>query len=1065
MSNNIQYLKEFIKKDIKRKSIDFFSSLEIDKSYVLTEFSHNYNEIVDFEHLLNLLINSDKQNTLAIIGDGGKGKSQFLKMLYKNLYKNNKLPLYISLQDFSIWQKENFPNGILDYIQYLTGFNLQNSINSKNKLLIQGTNIPQSINKEIYLLLDGLDEYDGNIRGLINNELLRTQLNFNIIITSRTTHTMYLNDFDLYNIQPFDNKQIYTYLSCFFDKQDCDKLYNSIKSKCDIYTLVNIPLFLALLCRVYKNNPSNINLIHSKSDFIQQIFNALCDEKLIEQGKRKNLLDELCNIAYNLKLNNNIIPSQELLKLQLLIPVENSYQFIHKLFEDYYSALFVANNKTSKEFLDYKKNNYKIFSSNWKQTIIFWFGLENVSDKIKLKYFYEILNFNDKTSGWYKKRAFLLCCEIIGEYKNIPNDTKEKLLNKFINVIKNNYNLTDNKEVQNNKNKKDAIYLFDLANVTYNTDRVYLCDIVFKRLKIAWDKKDKKVPFTTYINILANLNYSSKEFRNLLIDIFKERNQQYSFDLYQKAFKSCAYGDIDLIEFLIERIANPTKYNFNKERHNWDFIGIIDILSDIIPTDSLYINKLFDLYHNKELLNQYGKNKLFFVGKLKEFLRHKSTNENILEEIGISVSRIEKISTSIKLYLETNKDEFLEDIIQNIDNSFSPFSAYLEQIFKNIELEKQKTFLKIILFDSRFNKYKKNIICTLANSKYKENDFLIEIFNNLKSSTDNELHNYLTCFAYVVGMMSSSDKIILEAISILKTNINNDPDNFECINWLGHISLEHKQFQNAIIEFLKTIKQTDDMAKIYTIFYIDIENENKTQYKNYLMKLILDKTKKDKRNDYLSDLYRNCINCPNNNDLVNFSIGLIKSLPLKNIIIRKFVIFLSSICNFAIWKIQEFKLKFKNKNIKKIICFIGNIFINIQNEINRSFFNHRLIYLDNLFIRNYITKANQEFVLKEIKKEKYEPILIYLAYEMDYIDNYKIYHPIKYIITEYKETCIKYIKKFLSQIINFCIKHNKIITIILIFLFITFYLIEHNKPLTIDNYIRTIMHKYTKEFE
>ena len=111
---------------------------------------------------------------------------------------------------------------------------------------------------------------------------------------------------------------------------------------------------------------------------------------------------------------------------------------------------------------------YNIFTANWKQTIIFWFGIETISDEEKIKCFNKILKFKDKTSGWYQKRALLLCCEILGEYKNIPENNKKKLLNKFIDITKDYYNLTDAKEIEENK---DSVYLLDLANVTYNTDR------------------------------------------------------------------------------------------------------------------------------------------------------------------------------------------------------------------------------------------------------------------------------------------------------------------------------------------------------------------------------------------------------------------------------------------------------------------------------------------------------------------------------------------------------------------------------------------------------------------
>lgn len=1066
MDENIANLKQYIEKDIENKSFDFFSEKEIDKSYIVTEFVNDTNKTVHYNNILDLLLNASEQNKLAILGNGGQGKSQFLKMLYKDLYQNDKLPIFISLQDFGLWQKENAQRGLLEYIKYLTGFEIDNI---KTKVIIQANNFNNTVNKDFYLLLDGLDEYCGNYRNLLNNELFRNKLNFNIVIASRNTCSMYLNNFDLLNIQAFSTQQILEYLLFFLDKPNTDRLYSAIKSKDDLYTLSKTPLFLALLCRIYKSNPESINIIHSKSDFIQQIFDVLCDEKLIDKANRKHLLEELCSIAYNLKLNNEINPSSELLKLQLLVPIGNTYQFVHKLFEDYYSALFLANKGTVNDFLDYKNDRYNIFSVNWKQTIIFWFGIENISDKEKIKCFNKILKFKDKTSGWYQKRAFLLCCEILGEYKNIPENNKKKLLNKFIDITKDYYNLTDDKEIEENKKNKNSVYLLDLANVTYNTDRKCLCNLLYNKLEKAWEKRDKKAPFTTYINRLANLNYNTIKFKSLLFEIYKEQNKHYASDLFQKAFKSCAYNDINTIEFFIERIENPIKYDYQKEREGWYVRGVVDILSDIIPLNSDYVNKLYKLYQNEILANQYGENKSIFTGKLKSFLRDKTTNEDILKEVGVAIPFFDKINISIKTYLETRNDNCLDELVLNIENSFISPSIELRQALESFTIEEQKEFIKIILFDDRFIKVQKSLLCMLAHPKYKENDYIIELFNTAKTDADNYLYDNLPCLAYVTGMIAKSEEIISQAVSILKEHIKNNVNDFECINWLGHIALEHTQYKDTIIEFLKSIQYTDDKAIIYAIFYIDIDDQNKREYKNCLMNLILDKNKKDKRNDYLLDLYQNCLNCPNNEDLVEFSIKLIKSIPLKNTLSRHFIFYISHICNSVIWRIDTFRLKFKNKTIKKIICFIGNIFVKTTNSINRKYFNHRFIYLDNWFIRNYITKDNQNLILKSLKKENYAPILCYLAYEMDYIDSYKIYHPIKYNIIKYRKIIVKNLQFAFKLLIKFYSNNkdimNKLFICVFIILCITIFLKEHNKSLSFTNYVKTFIHKQIKDYE
>ena len=81
MDKNIANLKQYIEKDIENKSFDFFSEKEIDKSYIITEFNNNNNKTVHYKNILDLLLNTSEQNKFAILGNGGQGKSQFLKML------------------------------------------------------------------------------------------------------------------------------------------------------------------------------------------------------------------------------------------------------------------------------------------------------------------------------------------------------------------------------------------------------------------------------------------------------------------------------------------------------------------------------------------------------------------------------------------------------------------------------------------------------------------------------------------------------------------------------------------------------------------------------------------------------------------------------------------------------------------------------------------------------------------------------------------------------------------------------------------------------------------------
>ena len=88
---------------------------------------------------------------------------------------------------------------------------------------------------------------------------------------------------------------------------------------------------------------------------------------------------------------------------------------------------------------------------------------------------------------------------------------------------------------------------------------------------------------------------------------------------------------------------------------------------------------------------------------------------------------------------------------------------------------------------------------------------------------------------------------------------------------------------------------------------------------------------------------------------------------------------------------------------------------------------------------------------------------------MDYIDSYKIYHPIKYNIIKYRKITIKYLKFAFKSLIKFYSKNKDIINNLFICIFvilcITVYLKVHNKSLSFTNYAKTFIYKQIKDYE
>ena len=88
---------------------------------------------------------------------------------------------------------------------------------------------------------------------------------------------------------------------------------------------------------------------------------------------------------------------------------------------------------------------------------------------------------------------------------------------------------------------------------------------------------------------------------------------------------------------------------------------------------------------------------------------------------------------------------------------------------------------------------------------------------------------------------------------------------------------------------------------------------------------------------------------------------------------------------------------------------------------------------------------------------------------MDYIDSYKIYHPIKYNIVKYSKITVKYLKFVFKSLIKFYSEYKDIINSLFICLFailcITVFLKEHNKSLSFTNYVKTFIYKQIKDYE
>jgi len=470
--------KEYVDAKVCELKTDLLTDLTIDDVFIETILSsQENNELFSMDDFIAIVVNNPVK--VCIIGNPGAGKTTFLNYLFAKFH-NEYHPITVRLTDYYRWGENNTVD-IIKYIEHLSGLDINNL---KHTLDFQQVHY--------ILLIDGLDEYRGDIENLISNELNQLLLKkFSIIITSRESHSFYVDKYKKFIVQDINEENIFKYVNKVFqDSNQAENFTTVINRQKELFSLIRNPLFLALLCMIYKNNPNTISNIRSMSNFINETFIMLCDFKKIELEKRQTIKNTLGEIAFNLKINKSEptpeMLAEDLTKLPFFIPNmdRSNYSFIHKLFEDYFAALYITKEHDFKYFLNSKEEIYNIFDPMWRQTILFWFGTQEVSKEIKKDFIVKLIKLKDGCGGHYSKRAYYLAVEALGQFDDCPNKIATKILKKIANESSEHYKLID-KNVENPKGSWSIPNpsLLDLGFAIQNTNKKILGAIYLKLLK------------------------------------------------------------------------------------------------------------------------------------------------------------------------------------------------------------------------------------------------------------------------------------------------------------------------------------------------------------------------------------------------------------------------------------------------------------------------------------------------------------------------------------------------------------------------------------------------------
>ena len=384
----------------------------------------------------------DNGQLLLVEGSTGIGKTTFCLKLAHD-WANDAMPrnfpvfklvFLLKCRDMKGDMLEDIVEGIFEQL-------LPKDLKENTKGLV---NLLENLDNrnQILIILDGLDELPGNSGDRVDNVLGRKKLSSCYVLA--TTHQEKGIDireqFKFYRclaIEGFSEDNAFEYIRKHFknggpeDSSKGERLIKLVKRNPLLRKLKNNPLNLLLLCVVYKDHEGR--LPSSSTDLYQTIVRCLLKRYCAEEGLKASNKDEdldkqfeitvlaLGELAWKCLLNGRLSFFEDELeelersnekivarRLGLVYKEESlkrlkprhAYSFLHKTFQEYFAALYIAHKLRGREFHTLEPVQFPDHAAKkFRQVFLFVCGILREEGNIFFEY---IGNTLQKRWDWLK---------------------------------------------------------------------------------------------------------------------------------------------------------------------------------------------------------------------------------------------------------------------------------------------------------------------------------------------------------------------------------------------------------------------------------------------------------------------------------------------------------------------------------------------------------------------------------------------------------------------------------------------------------------------------------------